>query len=245
MLHCRTNRPSLSTGRPLCGMGLVMSKDELAGWIFETLGHAPANPKLFARALTHASHGEPDYERLEFLGDRVLGLIIADWLYARFPDEPEGKLAARFNGLVSREVCAEVGRDIGVRRWMRLGRQALDDGVFESDNVIGDTVEALIGALYVDGGMAPAEAFIRKRWAELIDGQRQPPKHPKAQLQELAAAKNRRPPAYTILDRSGPDHRPRFTIRVSVNGLGEAEGVGSSRQEAETAAAKALLEKLR
>lgn len=222
-----------------------MSSTDLAGWVAETLGHAPGNVALFARALTHGSHGEPDYERLEFLGDRVLGLVVADWLYRRFPDEPEGKLAARFNGLVSREVCAEIGRDIGVRRWLRLGKQALDDGVFESDNVLGDAVEALIGALYLDGGMTVAEALIRKRWAELIDGQRQPPKHPKAQLQELAAAKNRRPPAYAITDRSGPDHRPRFTVRVSVNGLGEAEGTGSSRQEAETVAAKALLEKLR
>ena len=221
-----------------------MSKDDLSGWISKVLGHAPRDPTLFARALTHGSHGDANYERLEFLGDRVLGLVIAQWLYQRHADEAEGKLAHRFNGLVSREVCADVGRDIGIRTWLRLGKQALDDGVFESDNVLGDAIEALIGALYIDGGMPPAEAFIRAHWAERIDGQRQPPKHPKAHLQELAAAKNRRPPAYTIIDRSGPDHRPRFTIRVSVNGLGEADGTGTSRQEAETAAAKALLEKI-
>ena len=221
-----------------------MSKDELAGWIATVLAHDPADPRLFARALTHSSHGDANYERLEFLGDRVLGLAIADWLYERYADEAEGKLAHRFNGLVSREVCAEIGRDIGVQRWLKLGRQALDDGVFESDNVVGDAVEALIGALYIDGGMEAARRFIRAQWAERIDGQRQPPKHPKARLQELAAAKNRKPPAYTIVDRSGPDHRPRFTIKVSVNGMGEADGTGTSRQEAETVAAKTLLEKL-
>jgi len=218
--------------------------DALATWIKSRLGHAPRDIGLFLQALTHPSHGDAHYQRLEFLGDRVLGLVIANWLYARHAQEAEGKLAHRFNGLVSREVCADVGRDIGLTPWLRLGKQALDDGVFESDNVLGDVVEALIGALYLDGGMAAAESFIRRHWGDRTDGQRTPPKHPKAALQELAAAKHRKPPAYMILDRSGPDHRPRFRIKVQVNGLGEAEGNGASRQEAETAAAKALMEKL-
>jgi len=222
----------------------MMTSQTLSDWIAIALGHEPAVPTLFAQALTHGSHGEADYERLEFLGDRVLGLAMADWLYTRFPNEAEGKLAHRLNSLVSREICAEIGREIGVAAWLRLGRQALDDGVFESDNVLGDVVEALIGALWIDGGLAASTRFIRDKWAERIDGQHQPPKHPKAALQELAAAKNRKPPVYVITDRSGPDHRPRFSIRVSVNGLGEAEGAGSSRQEAETVAARALLEKL-
>jgi ribonuclease-3 len=222
-----------------------MTTESLTDWIARQLGHAPHNLGLFQRALTHPSHGEAHYQRLEFLGDRVLGLVIAAWLYDRHAEEAEGKLAHRFNGLVSREVCADIGREMELTPWLRLGRQALDDGVFESDNVLGDVVEALIGALYLDGGMEPAERFIRARWAERIGGQRTPPKHPKAALQELAAARNRKPPAYTIIDRSGPDHRPSFTIRVQVNGLGEADGAGTSRQDAETAAAKALLEKLR
>lgn len=221
-----------------------MTAPNLEKWIAAALDHKPKQADLFARALTHGSHGESNYQRLEFLGDRVLGLIVAEWLYERFPDETEGKLAHRLNGLVSREVCAEVGREIGVKAYMRLGRQALDDGVFESDNVLGDVVEALIGALWLDGGQDAASRFVHRHWADMIEGQRQPPKHPKAALQELAAAKNRKPPAYEIVDRSGPDHRPRFIIRVSVNGLGTADGTGTSRQEAETAAARALLEKL-
>ena len=218
--------------------------ENLAHWIENSLGHTPRDLALFQRALTHPSHGDTHYQRLEFLGDRVLGLAIAAWLHARHADEAEGKLAHRFNGLVSREVCADVGRDIALTPWLKLGKQALDDGVFESDNVLGDVVEALIGALYLDGGMEAAERFIRDHWAERIGGQRVPPKHPKAALQELAAARNRKPPAYTIVDRSGPDHRPRFLVKVHVNGLGDAEGGGTSRQEAETAAARALLEKL-
>lgn len=219
--------------------------DDLTGWARAALGHAPADPALFARALTHGSKAEDNYQRLEFLGDRVLGLIMADWLYAQFPAEPEGKLAQRFNGLVSRETCAEVGREIGVAAQMRLGRQAQDDGVFDSDNVLGDVVEALIGALWLDGGAEAANRFVRARWAGLIEGQRQPPKHPKAMLQEYAASKNRKPPTYEIVDRSGPDHRPRFTVRVSVNGFGSADGSGTSRQEAETAAAKVMMESLK
>lgn len=221
-----------------------MSNESLPDWIARVLGHTPRDVALFQRALTHPSYGGAHYQRLEFLGDRVLGLVISDWLYARHTEEAEGKLAHRFNGLVSREVCADVGRDLVLTPWLRLGRQALDDGVFESDNVLGDVTEALIGALYLDGGMEAAERFIRTHWEDRISGQRVPPKHPKAALQELAAARNRKPPAYTIIDRSGPDHRPSFTIRVQVNGLGEADGTGTSRQEAETVAAKALLEKL-
>ncbi len=194
--------------------------ENLATWIENSLGHRPHDLGLFQRALTHPSHG-------------------------RHAEEAEGKLAHRFNGLVSREVCADVGRDLILTPWLRLGKQALDDGVFESENVLGDVVEALIGALYLDGGMEAAEPFIRTHWAERIGGQRVPPKHPKAALQELAAARNRKPPAYAIVDRSGPDHRPHFTVKVQVNGLGEADGTGTSRQEAETVAAKALLEKLR
>jgi ribonuclease-3 len=118
----------------------------LAKYLTETLGHAPGDLSLYERALTHSSAAGSSYERLEFLGDRVLGLVIARWLYERF-DEPEGKLSKRLNVLVARETCAEVGRKIGLPPFIRLGRQARDDRASDSDNVIGDVVEALIGAL--------------------------------------------------------------------------------------------------
>lgn len=217
---------------------------DLAAWIEDTLGVAPRNQSLYDRALTHGSHGGETYERLEFLGDRVLGLVIADWLYAIFPDDAEGKLSFRLNALVTRASCAQVGREIGVVPFIKLGKQARDDGAYGSDNVVGDVVEALIGALWLDQGLGPARAFIRKRWQALLEGQQFAPRHPKSELQEWAAAKNRKPPVYTVTDRSGPHHAPRFTVNVSLGSAGEASAEGSSKQEAETAAAMALLEKL-
>jgi len=127
---------------------------------------------------------------------------------------------------------------------MRLGKQAREDGAVNSDNVVGDVVEALIGALYIDGGVDVATAFVRARWGDLVDGQGQAPKHPKSALQEWAAAQNRKAPVYEVVERSGPNHAPRFTVKVSVGKLAEATAEGTSKQEAETAAAKALLEKL-
>jgi len=216
--------------------------DDLARWLEEALGHAPRDLALYRRALTHPSHDADHYERLEFLGDRVLGLIVADWLVERFADA-EGKLSQRLNALVTGEVCAEVAREIGVPSRLRLGKQAQDDGVFQSDNVLGDVVEALIGALYRDAGLDAARRFIRARWGERVERLTAAPKHPKAALQEWAAANNRKPPEYAVTDRTGPDHALRFTVTVSVRGLGEASGTGSSKQDAEKAAAEALLEK--
>lgn len=223
-----------------------MSSDAPIAWITTALGRAPDDPSLYLRALTHGSHGAATYERLEFLGDRVLGLAAAAWLYARFPEEPEGALSRRINTLVSRESCAEVGRAIGVPAHLRLGKQARDDGAVGSDNVVGDVVEALIGALFLEGGLAAAEAFIRLHWAGFVDGQVQAPRHPKSALQEWAAAHRCRAPVYTLDARTGAHHAPRFTVSVALPGRTDAaaSAEGSSKQEAETAAARALLEKL-
>ena len=219
--------------------------NSLTGWVEAQTGHAPRDPAMFERALTHSSRGGADYERLEFLGDRVLGLCVAAWLYRDFAAEPEGKLSQRLNVLVSRETCAEVGRSIGLPAQARLGRQALDDGAQDSDNVLGDMIEALLGALFVEAGLETAAGFVRRHWASLVDRQHGVPKHPKSSLQEWAAANNRKPPDYEVVERSGPHHNPRFIVSVSIRGLGEAQAEGTSKQEAETAAAKAMLEKLR
>lgn len=223
-----------------------MTNDAINSWIETALGRRPDDPALYLRALTHGSHGGATYERLEFLGDRVLGLAAAAWLYERFPDEPEGMLSRRINALVSRETCAEIGRAIGVPAHMRLGKQARDDGALGSDNVVGDVVEALIGALFLEAGLPAADAFVRSRWADLVDGQGQAPRHPKSALQEWAAANRCRPPVYTLDGRTGAHHAPRFTVSVELPGRPDAaaSAEGSSKQEAETAAAKALLEKL-
>ncbi|HEY0411604.1 MAG TPA: ribonuclease III [Allosphingosinicella sp.] len=208
------------------------------------MGERPRDLSLYERALTHGSFSSDHYERLEFLGDRVLGLVIADWLIETFPGEAEGKLSQRLNALVAGEVCAEIARGLGVAARLRLGKQAQDDGVFESDYVLGDAVEALIGALYLDRGLEAAARFIRRAWGDRVDRLAAPPKHPKAELQEWTAANNRRPPAYKVVRTSGPDHAPRFTVEVSVKGHGEAVGEGTSKQDAETAAATAMLGKI-
>lgn len=220
--------------------------DPLVRWITDSLGHTPHDPALFRRALTHSSHGEDNFERLEFLGDRVLGLVAAAWLYRRYPDEPEGRLSMRFNAVVSGETCAEIGRAIGVPEALILGKQAREDGAQASDNVIGDAVEALIEALYLEGGTAAAERFVHQAWAEKVETLTKAPKHPKSALQEWAAAHRCKPPAYTLDGRSGPHHAPSFKVTVTVSGRGggSASAEGSSKQEAETAAAAALLEHL-
>ena len=217
---------------------------EIETFVRQRLGHEPKDLALFELAFTHSSVTRDSYERLEFLGDRVLGMVIANALYRRYPNEPEGNLSRRYNGLVDRETCAENGREIGVPALIRLGKQAREDGANRSENVVGDVVEALIGALFLDGGIEAAERFILKLWEPDLASQRRAPHHPKSALQELAAAKGCKPPQYEVVGRTGAHHAPKFTIRVSVAKLGEAMAEGSSKQEAETAAASALLSQL-
>lgn len=222
-----------------------MSRGDLRDFIRDKLGHEPKDLSLFELALTHKSVGSgDDYERLEFLGDRVLGMVIANALYDRYPSEPEGFLSRRYNVLVARETCAENGREIGVPALVRLGKQARIDGASQSDNVVGDVIEALIGALLVDGGLEAAQRFVLRLWEPDLTGQRKAPHHPKSALQELAAAKGLKAPLYEVVARTGAHHAPQFTIRVTVAGLGEASATGSSKQDAETEAAAELLKQL-
>ena len=217
----------------------------LHDWLTATLGHAPVDLAPFERALTHGSQAAANYERLEFLGDRVLGLVMAEWLFELFPGEPEGALSKRLNALVTGAVCADVARGLGVAAQLRLGKQARDDGASDSDNVLGDVMEALIGALYLEAGLDGARRAIRKVWADRPSRQLAAPQHPKSALQEWAAAHNRKTPAYDVVERSGPHHAPRFRVKATLGTFAEAEAEGSSKQEAETAAAAALLAKLR
>lgn len=211
-------------------------------WAEQALGHGFKDAELVRRALTHSSAGKPDYERLEFLGDRVLGCAIATWLYESLGDEAEGKLSRRFAELVSRETCAEVAREIGAAEHIVLGAQARGDRAHKSENVLGDVCEALIGALYVDGGLEAATRFVRKAWEPHIALDARAPKHPKSALQEWANGRGLRSPVYEIVSRSGPEHAPRFRVRVSVAKHEPVEAEGSNKQEAETAAAAAMLE---
>lgn len=217
---------------------------EIAAFVKDKLRHESRDPALFELAFTHSSVGRDSYERLEFLGDRVLGMVIARALYDRYPSEPEGDLSRRYNGLVDRETCAEIGRELGVPTLVRLGKQAREDGASQSENVVGDIVEAIIGALLIDDGLPAAQQFILRAWEPYLASQRRAPQHPKSALQELAAARGCKPPLYEVVARTGAHHAPKFTIRVSVGKLGNATAEGSSKQEAETEAAQALLNQL-
>lgn len=215
---------------------------EATAYITDITGAPPAREDLWIEAFTHGSMGEArDYQRLEFLGDRVLGLVIAEWLHEK-SDAAEGKLSQRLNALVSRETCADVARSISLPSHIRLGKQARDDGGAQSDNILGDVMEALIGALFVERGFDDARAFVRRAWEKpMISGTGQR-KHPKAALQEWAAGNRRKPPVYTLVSREGPDHAATFTVSVEVRGVGDVSARGSSKQEAETSAARAFMQ---
>ena len=218
-----------------------MLDDDTRAFVTTFAGRTPREEALWLEALTHGSTGQArNYERLEFLGDRVLGLAIAEWLYELGTGD-EGKLSQRLNALVSRTTCAEVARAIGLGERMRLGKQARDDGGIDSDNILGDIMEALLGASFHEAGFEATRAIVRRLWADAVTGQAGQRKHPKSALQEWAAGNRRKVPEYRVVERSGPDHAARFTVAVSVSGVGEAEAGGTSKQEAETAAAEEFL----
>lgn len=211
-------------------------------WLAAT-GFAVSDEELWREALTHGSTGETrHYQRLEFLGDRVLGLTIAEWLYG-LGGAPEGELAQRLNALVSRQACARIAREIDAPAHVRLGKQARDDGAAASDNVLGDVMEALLGASFIESGFDATRDLVRALWRELVEGHAGRSKHPKSALQEWAAGNQRRPPEYELIGRSGPDHAASFTVRVKVHKVGEAEASANSKQEAETEAARKFMEK--
>jgi ribonuclease-3 len=217
---------------------------ESVTWATEALGHSFSNTALLAEALSHTSLGKQNYQRLEFLGDRILGCVIADWLYQKHANEPEGKLARRFAELVRKEACARVARHIHAARHIQLERTAAQAKIHHTDNVLGDVCEALIGALYLDGGLAAAQSFIRNHWKPFVEHELSAPKDIKSGLQEWAQARGLPLPDYKLVGRHGPDHAPVFDVSVSVHGYAPETAQGSSKQEAEKKAATALLQRL-
>lgn len=211
-------------------------------WL-KALGFTITDESLWHEALTHGSTGDKrNYERLEFLGDRVLGLTIADWLFHR-NGAAEGELAQRLNALVSRATCAKCARAIDAPEHVRLGKQARDDGAADSDNVLGDIMEALLGAGFVENGFDATAKIIRNIWNDVVEGHAGRAKHPKSALQEWAAGNQRKPPQYELVERTGPDHAARFTVRVTVRNVGSVEATANGKQDAETEAARLFMEK--
>ncbi len=208
----------------------------------EVLGHTFARPDLLDEALTHASAVKKrgrGYERLEFLGDRVLGLIVADTLLNTFPKEREGDIAKRHARLVSRSALVQVARSIDLGASIRLSKG--EEAARTNEAVLADAMEAVIAALYLDGGLDVARGFVTAHWKDLIAADTAPPRDAKTRLQEWAQARGLGLPVYTETAASGPAHAPQRTIEARVGKLGPAAGSGRSKREAEQAAAAALL----
>ena len=207
------------------------------------LGHEFKNPALLLSALTHGSrHDASDtYQRLEFLGDRVLSLVIAEALFHQFPDEHEGPLAARLSLLVRAEACALVGQELKLEDHIILGSVERRKGVQRMASVLGDVVEALIGALFLDGGMDVAKSFILSNWQGLLARDVSELKDAKTFVQEWALARAFPLPHYEVQNREGPQHAPVFTIGLQVGTLPPSQGTGSSKQLAEMDAARAFI----
>jgi len=209
----------------------------------EKLGHRFADPALLKRALTHASAASTlSNERLEFLGDRVLGLVVAETLHARYPDESEGPLTVRLHALVRAEACAKVAEAVELPAYVHLAGPGFDSHRARAA-ILSDVCEAVIAALYLDGGMAASRAFIKRHWAEMLDdpGLGAEMRDAKTRLQEWAQGRGLPPPAYRETARSGPAHAPHFVIEASVEGMAPETGEGGSKREAEQDAAAKLL----
>ncbi len=216
----------------------------------ELLGHQFARPALLVEALTHRSAVTAKdaerygYERLEFLGDRVLGLVIADLLFRHYPTESEGQLARRFNALVQGETLATVAERIGLGGFLILASSEVQAGGRANRSLLADACEAVIAALFLDGGMAAAEAFIGRYWLPLLTTKARPRRDAKTRLQEWAQSRGFALPMYDTIASEGPAHSPRFVVRVKVDGQGAAEGRGGSKRVAEQHAAGELLTRL-
>ncbi len=211
------------------------------------IGHDFAEPELLIRALTHgsvSSPSRPDNQRLEFLGDRVLGMVIAEALYRADPAASEGRLAPRFNALVRKEACAGVAREIGLGEVLKLGRSEAASGGRRKQALLGDAMEAVIAAVYLDAGFEAAREMVLRLWEARIAGVAEDARDAKSALQEWAQARGLRPPSYVEMAREGPDHAPVFTIEARLEGHGAAQGRASTKRAAEQAAAAALLAKL-
>jgi len=211
------------------------------------IGHRFAHPELLVRAVTHSSMSSPnrdDNQRLEFLGDRVLGLVMAEALLERDRAAQEGQLAPRFNALVRKETCAEVAREIGLGEVLKLGRSEMMSGGRRKMALLGDAMEAVIAAVYLDGGFAVARDLILRLWGARIDSVKDDARDAKTALQEWAQARGLPPPRYIETARSGPDHAPQFTIEARLENGATASAVAGSKRQAEQAAATRLLAQL-
>ena len=224
-----------------------MKKSEAIRSFEQRLGYEFSNLSLLVEALTHssiASDFRKDNQRLEFLGDRVLGLVMAEALLEIDQTAPEGTLAPRFNALVRKETCAEVARQIELGDVLKIGRSEMLSGGRRKDALLGDGMEAVIAAIYKDGGFEIAKTIIIKLWGDRIKNVKGDARDAKTMLQEWAQARGQNPPNYKVISRSGPDHAPDFLVKVILASGETSEAMAGSKRQAEQMAAKALLQKI-
>lgn len=227
---------------PLAGM----ARRELDyGALQARLGYLFGDRALLDHALRHvsAAGGDPgrSNQRLEFLGDRVLGLAVSELLYAAFPHASEGELSHRLSGLVRRETCSAIAAEWGLAPFLALGSGEGKAGGRRNQTILADATEAVIGAVFLDGGYAAARALVERALADQVTAPDRPARDPKTALQEWAQGAGRPTPTYAVTERSGPDHAPLFRVAARIPGLAEASGHGGSRRAAEQQAALALL----
>jgi len=211
------------------------------------IGHKFADPALLTTAFTHVSALKParkrgdSYQRLEFLGDHVLGLVVSDMLYRAFPNADEGELSKRLADLVRKESCADVAKSLGLFDDIKLGQVGASASARLRKSVLGDICEAVIGAVFLDGGYSAAAQFVERNWTERMRKPRRPLRDPKTVLQEWAQGKGLPTPVYREIERTGPHHDPQFRVAVDLPGLEPAEGIGGSKRAAEKVAASAMI----
>ena len=224
-----------------------MKKSEAIRSFEQRLGYEFSNLSLLVEALTHssiASDFRKDNQRLEFLGDRVLGLVMAEALLEIDQTAPEGTLAPRFNALVRKETCAEVARQIELGGVLKIGRSEMLSGGRRKDALLGDGMEAVIAAIYKDGGFDVAKTIIINLWGDRIKNVKGDARDAKTMLQEWAQARGQNPPNYEVMSQSGPDHAPDFLVKVILDSGETSEALAGSKRQAEQMAAKALLQKI-
>lgn len=245
MARCNPFRPDIYGGTIVSIVERRFSK------LYVALGHSFSHPELLEEALTHPSatagegRGKRNYERFEFLGDRVLGLCISELLLHRYRDEKVGQLARRHTALVRTEALTRIATKIGLGDHMNMSRGEDGSGGRDNDAILADCCEAVIAALYLDGGMEAARRFIYQYWVPLMNEAIQPPKDPKTALQEWAQGRGLPLPVYTALNQDGPAHNPVFTVQAFVRGLPRATANGRSKRAAEQAAAQLLMRLIR
>jgi len=212
--------------------------------LLKKLGYRFEKPELLDEALTHVSAPQAagqSYQRLEFIGDRVLGLAIAELLYRTFPGAPEGELSRRLAELVRRESCAEIAIAWDVGPYLKLGAGEAHSGERRNQTILADVCEAIIGAAFLDGGYEAASQLVERAFQPLLEAPRRPLRDPKSALQEWAQGRGLPPPTYAVVEQTGPDHAPKFRVVVRVQGTENEFGLGTSKRIAEQAAARSLL----